>query len=165
MHHFDTIAALTTLVAFCFGLAGPYVGDPWIQTSVQACEKALDRPGRNTLVALWACARHVIGWSTTIAVCISGATWWLGLPLRPGWFAAGMALNAVTHYVADLRTPLIWLARIVGRGGYLDHAHVHRGKTVEKTGPGTALFHLDQSWHVFWLAASALVIAGPPAGL
>lgn len=162
MPHDVTTAALTALVAFCFGLAGHYVGDHWVQTSAQACEKALDRPGCNILVALYACAKHVLGWSTTVAVCIVGACWWLGLDLRPGWFAAGMALNAVSHFVADLRTPLIWLGGKLGRAGYIAHSQVHRGKAVEKTGPGTALFHLDQSWHILWLAVSALVMAGPP---
>lgn len=166
MHDVDittTAATLTALIAFCFGLAGHYVGDHWVQTSAQACDKALDRPGCNVLAALLACARHVLGWSTTVSMCIAGACLWLGLPMRPGWFAAGMLLNAVSHFAADLRTPLIWLARRLGRGGYLDHVQVHRGKTVEKTGPGTALFHLDQSWHILWLGVAALVMAGPPA--
>lgn len=162
MHQVVIVQAVTTLVYCFFGLAGHYVGDHWVQTNFQACEKALDRPGCRKLIALFACAKHVLGWSTTVAVCIAGASWWLGLPIRPAWFAAGMAINAITHFVADLRTPLIWLGRKLGRGGYIDHVQVHRGKVVERTGPGTALFHLDQSWHIFWLAVSSLVMAGPP---
>ena len=145
MHQIVLIQAVTTLVYAVFGLAGHYVGDHWVQTNFQACEKALDRPGCRTLIALFACAKHVIGWSTTVAVCIVGASWWLGLPIRPAWFAAGMAINAITHFVADLRTPLIWLGRKLGRGGYIDHVQVHRGKVVERTGPGTALFHASSS--------------------
>ena len=165
MHHIAYAQALTTLVAFSFGYAGHLIGDHWIQTHVQACEKALDRPGCRRLAAVWACAKHVLTWSAAVLTFICLAGWWLDLPLRPGWVAAGMALNAVTHFIADLRTPLIWLGRLLGRGGYIEHVQVHRGKTVEKTGPGTALFHLDQSWHIAWLAVSALVMAGPPVTL
>jgi hypothetical protein len=154
--------AALALVAFAFGLAGHYVGDHWIQTSPQACRKALNG-GDSRTVAMWHCAKHVVTWAATVTVFIAGAAWWLHLPLRPGWLIAGMTLNAVTHFVADLRTPLIWIVRLVGRGGYVDNCHVVRtaGAPAETTGPGTAAFELDQSWHIAWLAVSALVIAGP----
>jgi hypothetical protein len=165
MHYLTVTQALTTLIAFGFGLAGHYIGDHWIQTHGQACNKALDRPGCHIPSAVWACAKHVITWSATVTGFVALAGWWLALPLRPGWLAAGMTVNAVTHFVADLRTPLIWLGRLAGRGSYIDHIQVNRGKTVEKVGPGTALFHLDQAWHIGWLAVSALLIGGPPAAL
>jgi hypothetical protein len=161
MHDVDTAArAIVALVAFAFGLAGHYLGDHWVQTGCQAGKKALN--GAETKAcALWNCAKHVLTWTATVTMFIAGAGWWLHLPLRPGWLAAGITLNAVTHFVADLRTPLIWLARLLGRGGYIDHVNVQRASGVESTGPGTAIFELDQSWHIAWLAISALVIAGP----
>lgn len=154
--------AALALVAFAFGLAGHYVGDQWIQTGSQACRKALNG-GESRRVALWHCAKHVVTWTATVTVFISAAGWWLELPIRPGWLAAGMALNAVTHFVADLRTPLIWLGQLLGRGGYMTSVTVVRvpGGPAEATGAGTALNELDQSWHIAWLAVSALLIAGP----
>lgn len=160
MHDIDTVRAITALVAFAFGLAGHYAGDQWVQTSGQACNKALNGDG-GRMCAIWNCAKHVVTWSAAVTVFIALAGWWLHLPLRPGWLAAGMAVNAVTHFVADLRTPLLWLARLVGRDGYLTAVDVVRRSGPAATGPGTALFHLDQSWHIAWLAVSALVIAGP----
>lgn len=154
--------AALALTAFAFGLAGHYLGDHWIQTSPQACKKALNGGGTRAC-ALWHCAKHVTTWTATVTVFIAVAGWWLHLPLKPGWLAAGMALNAATHFVADLRTPLLWLARLLGRGGYLQHATVVRAPAggADPTGPGTAAFELDQSWHIAWLAVAALVIAGP----
>jgi len=160
MHDIDTIRAITTLVAFAFGLAGHYVGDHWLQTHEQACKKGLNG-GNGRMCAMWNCAKHVITWSAAVTVFIAAAGWWLHLPLRPGWLAAGMALNAVTHFVADLRTPLLWLGRRLGRGRYLDYGNVVRSSGTAEGGPGTAAFHLDQAWHIAWLAVSALVMAGP----
>ncbi len=167
MHHSATTTALTALVAFGFGLAAHGVGDHWIQTHTQACTKAMDRPGCDRTRAVWACARHVLTWSATVLAFISLAGWWLALPLRPGWLAAGMTINAVTHFIADLRTPLVRIAEFLGRGGYISHVQVDRGagRGVESTGPGTALFHLDQPWHIAWHGVSSLVMAGPPAAV
>ena len=165
MHYVDAVRAITALVAFAFGYAGHLLGDQWMQTNDQACRKALGQPGCRRAHAMWACAQHVITWSATVAACTAAAGWWLGLPLRPGWFAAGMAINAVTHFVIDLRVPLIWLARLAGRGGYIEHAQVMRPGGAQSTGPGTALFHLDQSLHLACLAVASLVTAGAPAVL
>ena len=160
MQYDDLVRAATAAFAFGAMLAGHYVGDQWIQTSGQACKKALDGVGGNAC-ALWHCAKHVITWTATTVVFLAGGGWWLHLPFKPGWLAAGIAVNMVTHFVADLRTPLIWLARLLGRGGYIEHAQVVRPGGVQGTGPGTAVFHLDQSWHIAWLLVAALLVAGP----
>src|SRR6185369_9626725 len=123
MQYDDLVRAATAAFAFGAMLAGHYVGDQWIQTSGQACKKALDGAGGNAC-ALWHCAKHVITWTATTVVFLAGGGWWLHLPFKPGWLAAGIAVNMVTHFVADLRTPLIWLARLLGRGGYIEHAQV-----------------------------------------
>ncbi|GIE83012.1 hypothetical protein Aph02nite_89620 [Actinoplanes philippinensis] len=158
----DLVRAVTAAVAFAVMLAGHYIGDHWVQTSGQAYGKGLDNEGCVRSVALWHCAKHVMSWTATTTIFLLGAGWWLRLPLEPGWLVAGIALNAVTHFVADLRTPLIRLGRLLGRGGYLDHVGVVRPSGAATSGPGTGLFELDQAWHIGWLAVSALLIAGPP---
>jgi hypothetical protein len=162
MHDIDMIGrALLALAAFAFGLAGHYIGDQWLQTHGQACKKSLGGDSCRR-VAMWHCAKHVLVWTATVTVFVVGAGWWLHLPMKPGWLAAGMAVNAITHFVADLRTPLIWIAcRFFNRAAYIDYVNVVRASGTETVGPGTAVFHLDQSWHIAWLAVSALVIAGP----
>lgn len=161
MHDIDLIArAVLALTVFAFGLAGHYVGDHWVQTDGQACKKSWAAQTR--ACAVWNCAKHVATWTATVTVFVCAAGWWLELPLRPGWLAAGMAVNAVTHFVADLRAPLIWMAtKLFGRTGYIDYGNVVRSSGTASTGPGTALMELDQSWHIGWLAVSALIAAGP----
>jgi hypothetical protein len=162
MEHGDLVRAATAAVAFAVMLAGHYIGDHWVQTSGQAYGKGLDRIGCNRKAAVWHCAKHVMSWTATTTLFLLAAAWWLRLPLQPGWLVAGILLNAVTHFVADLRTPLIRLGRLLGRGGYLDHVGVVRPSGPASSGPGTGLFELDQAWHIGWLAVSALLIAGPP---
>jgi hypothetical protein len=159
MQYDDLVRAVTVAVAFAAMLAGHYIGDHWIQTSGQACKKALNG-AESHACAVWNCAKHVLTWSATSVVFLGAAFWWLHLPVRPGWLAAGIAVNAVTHFVADLRTPLIWLARAAGRGGYIEHSQVLRPAGPQSTGPGTATFHLDQAWHIAWLFVAALLMAG-----
>jgi hypothetical protein len=164
VHEDDLIRAVTAAVAFGVMLAGHYIGDHWVQTSGQAYGKALDAIGCVRRTAMWHCAKHVASWTTTTTVFLLAACWWLRLPLRPGWLVAGILLNALTHFIADLRVPLIRLGRLLGRTGYIETVGVVRPAGAASTGPGTALFELDQAWHIGWLAVSALLIAGPPAG-
>lgn len=161
MPYDDLTRAVTAALAFAAMLAGHYIGDQWVQTSAQACKKALNG-GAGAGCAVWHCAKHVLTWTATTMAFLLGAVWWLHLPLRPGWVAVAVTVNAVTHFVADLRTPLIWFCRLLGMGGYIDHTQVTRaGGQVQGTGPGTGLFHLDQAWHIAWLLVAALLVAGP----
>jgi hypothetical protein len=161
MQYDDLVRAVTVAVTFCAYLTGHYIGDQWIQTGSQACKKALD--GTEARVcAMWHCAKHVTTWTATTVLVLAVAGWWLHLPLRPGWLCAGIALNAVTHFVIDLRTPLIWVANLLGRGMYMEHCQVVRPAGAERTGPGTAVFHLDQAAHIAFLFVAALITAGPP---
>jgi hypothetical protein len=160
MQYDDLIRAATAAAAFGAMLAGHYIGDQWVQTSAQACNKALNGPA-GPARAMWHCAKHVATWTATTVLFLLLAGWWLHLPLRPGWLIAGVALNAVTHFVIDLRTPLIRLARLANLSGYIEHVQVRRAAGVESTGPGTALFHLDQAAHIAVLFVAALLVAGP----
>jgi hypothetical protein len=160
MNDIDLVRAATTGVAFAALYAGHYLGDQWIQTAAQACKKSLDRPDAKTLEAHWHCAKHVFNYTLSGLLMFLGAAAWLNLPVRPGWLAAGIALNAITHYVVDLRSPLMWMAKKVGRMGYVEHCQVVRPTGPERVGPGTGAFHLDQAWHFIWIFFSALLIAG-----
>jgi hypothetical protein len=141
-------------------LAAHEVADHWIQTDHQACTKgAPGWPGRR------ACAGHVAAYTATGALAVYAASRRLNVPLRPAELAAGLALNAASHYLADRREPLRRMARLVRREGYVTAVTVlrHPGAQPQETGPGTGLFHLDQSWHYGWIFVSALVAAGRSA--
>jgi hypothetical protein len=127
--------------------AAHQVGDYWVQTSGQAAAKAL--PGWK---GRYACAEHVGTYTATLAVFLAAAIWWLGLSLSVGWTFAGLGLSAVTHYFADRRTPLRWLADHIGSGKFWRAG----------SGLATGVALLDQAWHWGWLFASALVISGGP---
>lgn len=121
--------------------AAHQVADHWVQTPRQSTRKGLPGwPGRI------ACAAHVATYTATgvvALVLLAAATGWRPtlLPLL-----AGLAVNAATHYIADRRTPLRWLADRAGKdAGWLEH--------------GGGLYALDQSWHVGWLFIAALLIA------
>ncbi len=156
----DLLPAVTAVVAYIGMLSGHGIGDHWIQTSEQACKKALDSD-ETTGCSMRHCAKHVASWTAVTTAFVLAACWWLRLPLEPGWVAAGMTVNATTHFVADLRTPLVWLATRLGRGGYVDFVQVVRPARADQYGPGTAVFHLDQSWHKAWMLPAALLTAGP----
>ncbi len=160
MNEFDIVRAITALTAFAALYAGHYLGDQWLQTHTQACKKSLDRPDAKVLEAHWNCFKHVFTYTLGGLVLFLGAAAWLDLPVRPGWLAAGIALNAATHYLIDLRSPLMWIARKMGRMGYIEHCQVVRPTGPERVGPGTGAFHLDQAWHFVWMFPSALLIAG-----
>jgi hypothetical protein len=142
-----TAPALFAAVFAAFAV-GHQVGDYWVQTNAQAVRKGLPGwPGRR------ACAAHVATYTLTVAACLALASWWLALPVRPGWAAAGLAVSAVTHYFADRRRPLERLASLIpGKLGFW--------RAGEGLASGAA--HLDQAWHWWWLFAAALIAAGGP---
>lgn len=138
-------AADVFAVAFGAYVAGHQVADYWIQTPGQSMRKALPGwPGRR------ACAAHVVTYHLTLAVFLALAVWVLALPVNPGWAAAGLAVSAATHYVADRRRPLKRLADAIGKGEFW--------RSGEGLASGAA--HLDQAWHWLWLFAAALITAG-----
>lgn len=163
MHYDDAmVRAAIAAIMFCGMLAAHYVGDHWVQTCGQAIKKVWDGPdGR--MCAAWHCAKHAATWSVTQLVFLTVTVWWLDLPVRPGWLAGGVAFNALTHFVIDLRVPLLWVAqRVNGRGDYIEAVQVVRPSSgAASTGPGTGLFHLDQSAHLACAFVAALIVAGP----
>ncbi|WP_245645679.1 transcriptional regulator [Pseudonocardia acaciae] len=145
--------------AVCFAVLLPTllvahnVADHWVQTHDQAVSKGL--PGGTGRLA---CALHVTGYTivTTLAVWL---VWGLfDLPLNPVGAVAGQLVSAVTHYWADRRTTLAWLARKAGKGTFYRLGAPRDGRD-DNPSLGTGAYALDQSWHWAWLFAAALITA------
>jgi Protein of unknown function (DUF3307) len=129
------------------------VADHWVQTGHQAAAKgAPGWSGRR------ACAAHVATYTVTGVVALgalAGATAWRP---RAGAVVAGLAVSAVTHYVADRREPLRRIAAAVGRDRLYQLGTPRPGNDDNPLGTGA--YALDQSWHIGWLFISALIIGG-----
>jgi hypothetical protein len=137
-------AAVTFAAAFAVFGAGHYAGDYLVQTHGQAMHKG--GPG---WAGRRACASHVATYTAVLAAFLALAAWRLALPVSPGRAAAGLTLNAVTHYFADRRTPLARLAKRAGKDGFWNSGE----------GLASGAAHIDQAWHWLWLFAAALITA------
>jgi hypothetical protein len=129
--------------AACFAAlyAAHQVADHLIQTQHQADTKGL--PGWRGRLA---CAAHVTTYTAAALVALLVIAWRTGLPLHPWTVVAGLAVSAITHYVADRRAPLRTLLDRLGKSpAWLDH--------------GGGMYACDQAWHIGWLAVAALIIA------
>lgn len=128
------------------------VADYWVQQDKDAVAKG--GHGREGRVA---CARHVASYAATQTVALLAADRGLRLGLSWRSAAAGMAVSAVTDYVADRSggrwreegpsTSLVRFARRTGHTGWLQRD------------PGAGPL-LDQAWHKGWIAVAAAVAAG-----
>ncbi|MEU6365429.1 transcriptional regulator [Streptomyces sp. NPDC046931] len=128
------------------------VGDHWVQTSHQSAHKG--RPG---WVARLADTRHAATLTATKVAVLLPVAWLLDLRLSVLGTVAGLGIDAVTHWWADRRSTLAWLAKVTGKGefyrlgapraGHDDNPHI-----------GTGAYALDQSFHHLWLLVAALVI-------
>ncbi|MEU0236709.1 hypothetical protein ABZ234_03395 [Nocardiopsis sp. NPDC006198] len=125
-----------------------HVGDYMLQTDVQSARKGArsDRLEECSEAESWtALAGHVASYHVAQVAALVVADRALGLKLRPGRVAAGVAISAVTHAVIDRRWPVReWMDR-AGARKFREHG-------------GAA--HVDQAMHRVSLFASALVIAG-----
>ncbi|TMQ96823.1 DUF3307 domain-containing protein [Actinomadura soli] len=122
------------------------VGDNWIQTRAQACGKGA--PGWRGRIL---CGRHVATLTLAKALVIGLVTAVLALPLNVAAVACALAVDAVSHYWADRRAPLLALAERLGKGEF---ARLGDGAAAPA---GTGAYALDQSWHVGWLLVTALI--------
>ncbi|MFH8679253.1 transcriptional regulator [Streptomyces lydicus] len=136
------------------------VGDHWVQTSCQSADKG--KPG---WVGRLAGARHVATLTATKLALLLPAAALLGLHLSVVGLAAGISVDAVTHWWADRRSTLAWLAKVTGKGefyglGTAAHpAHPVTAKGDPAAHLGTGAYALDQSFHHLWLLVAALLIA------
>lgn len=128
-----------------------------------------DRTGHPTMTATrlgWiSAARHVASYTAgqlTGTVVLTRA---LGYRVPASALAAGAGINAITHLVIDRRQPLLWLAARAGKGGYVEHCTVVRrldrdgAAVVAESGPGSAVFELDQALHRAIGAVAAVTTA------
>ncbi|MEU2571770.1 MULTISPECIES: hypothetical protein [Streptomyces] len=148
----DTPAARFAAV-YALLTASHEVADYWVQQDRDAVAK-----GGHGHEGRAACARHVASYTATQAAALAAAGPALGLRLDWRRVAAGLAVSAVTHYVAD-RCAGHWredgdqaprLVRFAHRSG--------KGQWLTRD-PGAGPL-LDQAWHKGWIAVAAVVAAG-----
>ncbi len=72
--------------------------------------------------------------------------------------AVGLTVSAVTHYIADRRTPLRRLAELTGSARFYALGCPRPGRD-DNPSLGTGSYALDQSFHYLFLFVAALVIA------
>ena len=136
-----------------------------------------DRTGQPTMTATQlgrrAATRHVATYTLGQTSATLAVTRALGYHLPLPALLAGAAINGLTHYVIDRREPLLKLARVARKTGYIEHCqalrHLPDGSIrAEQSGPGTALMELDQALHrAIGITAAAVtawlaVRANPP---
>lgn len=152
-------AAGTFAAVFAALYVAHSVGDHWVQTSAQSAAKG--RPG---WVGRLAGARHVATLTATKLVILLPAAVLLGLHLSVWGLLAGFGVDAVTHWWADRRTTLAWLAKVTGKGEFYSlGTGTHPAHPVTSGGKpaahlGTGAYALDQSFHHLWLLVAALLI-------
>ncbi|KUM79739.1 DUF3307 domain-containing protein [Streptomyces curacoi] len=129
------------------------VGDHWVQTSHQSAHKG--RPG---WVGRLADARHVATLTATKVAVLLPVVWLLDLRLSVLGIVAGLGVDAVTHWWADRRTTLAWLARVTGKGEVYRLGAPRAGRD-DNPHIGTGAYALDQSFHHLWLLVAALITA------
>ncbi len=127
------------------------VADHWVQTGHQAALK-----GRRDHVGRAACARHVVSYTAVTSAVV--LVLWLVFDLDVTWlgFAAGQLVSAVTHYWADRRYTLAWLAVLAGKAEFLALGAPRAGRD-DNPSLGTGAYELDQSWHWAWLGVAAVL--------
>ncbi|GGK11463.1 hypothetical protein GCM10010124_00120 [Pilimelia terevasa] len=145
--------AVTFAAVFAAVYAAHMVADHWVQTDHQARTKGA--PG-------WAgrlsCAVHVATYTLTAVVAVAAVAWRCGLDLDPARVTVALLVSAVSHYIADRRTPLLWLAVRTGSARFVALGAPRAGRD-DNPCLGTGAYALDQSWHVGWLAVAALIAA------
>jgi hypothetical protein len=128
------------------------VADHWVQSDGQAVAKG--RPGPE---GARACAAHVATYAATQALALAAVQRVTGTRLSWRRAAAGLAVSAVTHYVAD-RQGGHW--RDEHPRGVVRFASDTLGKSGWLRNDPTAGYLMDQSWHKGWIFVASLVAAG-----
>jgi hypothetical protein len=135
--------AATFAAVFATLYAAHQIADHWVQTQWQADTKGQPGwPGR------LACALVLL--ATTY-----GAT---GLRPKPLELVIGLTVSAVSHYIADRRTPLIAIAERLGAIRFYALGIPRPGRD-DNPCLGTGAYALDQAWHIGFLFIAAHWIA------
>ncbi|MEU2827176.1 transcriptional regulator [Streptomyces lavendulae] len=136
------------------------VGDHWVQTSRQSADKG--KPGWTGRLAD---TRHVASLTVTKLAVLLPVALLLDLRLSLAGVAAGLGIDAVTHWWADRRSTLARLAKACGKGEFYSlGTPAHPAHPVTADGKpaahlGTGAYALDQAFHHLWLLVAALIIA------
>ncbi|MCI3222539.1 transcriptional regulator [Streptomyces sp. NP-1717] len=152
--------AATFAAVFAALYVGHSVGDHWVQSSCQAADKG--KPG---WVGRLADARHVLGLTLTKMILLLPVALLLDLRVSALGLALGFGVDAVTHWWADRRSTLAWLAKVAGKGEFYSlGTPAHPAAPATASGGyaptlGTGAYALDQSFHHVWLLVGALIIA------
>jgi hypothetical protein len=148
------VDAATFAAVFAALFVAHSVGDHWVQTPAQSAAKAGPGwPGR------WADARHVATLTVTKVAVVVPAAALLGLHLSVWGLVAGLAVDAVSHWWADRRHTLAWLAARFGPGkAAFFRLGSPRPGHDDNPSLGTGAYALDQSWHHLWLLVAALLV-------
>lgn len=146
-------AAGTAAVVFCALYAAHAVGDHWVQTEHQAATK-----GARSWAGRIACTAHVLTLTLTQLAALVAVVLVLGVELSGWQVAAGLAVNAISHWWADRRATLAALATAVGHGPFYGLGAPRAGRD-DNPSLGTGAYAMDQSWHIGWLFVSTLVVA------
>jgi hypothetical protein len=128
------------------------VGDHWVQTHTQAIAKG--GPG---WAGRLADARHVATLTLTKLAVLLPVAGLLNLHLSVPAMALGLAVDAVTHWWADRRSTLAWLAKLTRKSDFY-HLGAPRPDRDDNPSLGTGAYALDQSFHHLWLLVAALII-------
>lgn len=127
------------------------VADHWVQIDAQATAK-----GERSAVGARACAAHVATYTATQALALVAVNRVTGARLSWRRAALGLAVSAVTHYVADRQG-----------GHWRDEEPRGIVRLAAETGHASWLLRdpnagylMDQAWHKGWIAVAAAVVAG-----
>jgi hypothetical protein len=151
------VSAATFAAVFVTLFVAHEVADMWIQTHHQATHKG--RPGWTGRLA---CAGHVASYTFTASLALLLVRGLLDLHVDGRRAALGLVVSAVSHYIADRRTPLLRLAEMMQPGfGKADFYRLGAPRDGRDDNPslGTGAYALDQSFHYAWLFVAALIIA------
>ncbi|WP_066954511.1 hypothetical protein [Streptomyces lushanensis] len=154
------MAAATFAAVFIALYVGHSVGDHWVQSSCQAAKKGL--PGWTGRLAD---ARHVLGLTLTKMILLVPVVFLLDLRVSTLGLVLGFTVDALTHWWADRRTTLAWLAKVTGKSEFYSlGTPAHPAAPAAAGGGyaptlGTGAYALDQSFHHLWLLVAALIIA------
>jgi hypothetical protein len=142
---FSPVALIVFSSVFVTLYAAHQVGDHWVQAHWQACGK-----GDRSTQGRFACFTHVASLTLTKVVALMLLWYVTRLPLGGWTLAAGLLLDAATHYWADRRYTLQRLAERLGKADFWKLGAGHLG---------SGAYALDQSWHVGWLFVTSLIVA------
>ncbi|MEC3995214.1 hypothetical protein VSR01_17395 [Actinacidiphila sp. DG2A-62] len=151
----STISSAAVRFAVAYGVltSAHEVGDYIVQRNSDAVAK-----GKHGPEGAAACARHVTSYTATQAAALWAADRRFGLGLDWRRAAAGLAVSALTHYVAD-RCAGHW-ARTDPDAPLLVRIAHDMGKKDWLTKDPRAGALLDQAWHKGWIGLAAAIAAG-----